>query len=110
MAVVYLVTEDRVEIERVFNPGDAVSIGSAPGASLLVPTWRGSTHLLLDGERFLHLGPGMRLHMCHDEGEDRLEGTYEELLAVGTAFPLHVNVSKLNMKVQEGISVFVKFI
>ena len=52
----------------------------------------------------------MRLHICHDHGEDRVVGTFEELSASGMTFPLRLTVSKLNIKVREGISVFAKYV
>jgi hypothetical protein len=52
----------------------------------------------------------MRLHMCHDDGEDRVMGTFEELSAGGVTFPLRLTVSKLNIKVREGVTVLAKYL
>ena len=62
---------------------------------------------------FLHLASGMRMHVCHDDGEDRVpsaamsidgEDTFEELSARGMTFPLRLEVSKLDIRVRPGVS------
>jgi hypothetical protein len=52
----------------------------------------------------------MRLHMCHDEGADRVQGTFEELSAPGMTFPSRITVSKLNITVRKGVAVFAPYI
>jgi hypothetical protein len=103
---VYVAKEDRVVAERVFEPGADVTLGGDAEAGLVIPGWVGPPLGLFTNGVLLHLEPGMRLHMCHDEGEDRVQGTFEELSARGILFPLRVTVSKLNIKVREGIAVF----
>jgi hypothetical protein len=48
--------------------------------------------------------------MCHDRGEDRIQGTFEDLVDAGIAFPLRVTVSKLNIRIREGIAVFAHYV
>src|ERR1700691_1730045 len=76
--------EERIVAEGTFEPGSDISLGlSSPEATLAVPGWTGRDLLLLSDGVSLHLGPGMRVVMCHDNGEDRIEGTFEELSARG---------------------------
>jgi hypothetical protein len=107
---VYSRLEDRVVAEKIFGPGSDVTIGGDSTASLIVPGWEGPPLRLLSAGINLHLEPGMRLHMCNDQGENRVLGTFEELAAGGVSFPLRITVSKLNIGVRDGISVFVKYL
>jgi hypothetical protein len=52
----------------------------------------------------------MRVNMCGDDGEDRIVGTYEELLARGVTFPITIALRRMNIRVTEGLSVFAKYI
>lgn len=107
---VYVASENRIVVERIFSPGANVTVGNDERAELVVPTWVGPPLCVLSDGVNLHLGPGMRLIMCHDEGEDRVDGTFDELTASGMTFPLRITVSKLNIKVREGVSVFAQYV
>jgi hypothetical protein len=95
--------------ERILEPGADVSLGGDERATLVVPDWFDPPQLVIEGTR-LHLEPGMRVNMCHDQGEDHVVGTFEELTAAGLTFPLEIIVSKLNITVRPNISLFVKFL
>lgn len=96
-----------IVVERTFDAGADISLGGE-AAGLVVPGWTGPTVLLMTGGNLLHLEPGMRLHMCHDNGEDRVVGTFEELAAKGITSPIQITVSKLNIRVR--ISVFTHYL
>jgi hypothetical protein len=96
--------------EQLFEPGDDVLIGMDANAKLVVPGWIGQSLLLISKGAFLHLEPGMRLHMCNEGGLDRVVGTFEDLVADGMVFPIRINVTMLNVRVRDGISVFVKYL
>ena len=48
--------------------------------------------------------------MCHDDGEDRVVGEFDELIAQGLTLPIRIKVSKLNIRVRKGLSVFAKYL
>jgi hypothetical protein len=96
--------------ERIFEAGEDITLGGDATAGLAVPGWTGPSVLLIEGGDVLELEPGMRLHMCHDHGEDRVEGTFEELVAMGVSLPIRINVSKLNIRVRDDISVFAYYL
>lgn len=106
----YVAEENRIVTERIFVAGSDVTLGRDADAGLVVSGWSGPPLRLISEGVLLHLEPGMRLHMCHDRGEDRVQGTFEELIARGVVFPLRVTVSKLNIRVREGTSVFAKYL
>jgi hypothetical protein len=93
--------------EGMFLPGAEVVLGADKSAGLVVPGWSGPTVLLISRGTHLHLGPEMRLLMCDEAGGHRVCGEFEELQQ-GMRFPLEIPVSRLNVRVQEGVSVFVE--
>ena len=107
------VSQDAVLVtEKVFDAGADVTIGGDESAALVVAGWAGPTLLLILGEdRLLHLQPGMRLIMCNDDGSERVDGEFEELVAKGMVPPLQITVrSRLNIRVRKGISVFAHYL
>jgi hypothetical protein len=109
-ACAYDNTKKRMVAETIVPCGEDLTVGSEPSARLVVPQWSGATLLVLSADHALHLAPGMRVHMCHDGGVDRVVGTYEDLVAKGFAFPLVVDVCRLNIRIREGMSVFAKYL
>lgn len=107
---VYSAQENRIVAERTFDAGADVTVGGDDSAPLVVPGWVGPPLCIFSNGVNLHLAPGMRLHMCHDEGEDRVQGTFEELTEAGMTFPLRVTVSKFNIRVREGFAVFAQYV
>jgi hypothetical protein len=103
---VYVAKENSLVVERTFDAGADVTVGADESAALVVPGWVGPSLCVFSKGVNLHLGPGMRLHLCHDEGEDRVHGTFEELTDAGFTFPLRLTVSKLNIRVRDGVAVF----
>jgi hypothetical protein len=106
----YSSSEARIVAEGTFEPGENVTLGGDATAALVVPGWEGRPLRLVSEGLNLHLAPGMRLNMCHDGGEDHVIGTFEELSARGFRFPLRITVSRLNIGVRPGISVFAKYL
>jgi hypothetical protein len=96
--------------EGTFGPGADLTLGADASAGLTVPGWEGGAVLLISEGTLLHLEPGMRLHMCGDGGEGRVKGTFEELAAQGMTSPIRITVSKVNILVREGISVYVNYL
>jgi hypothetical protein len=96
-------------LERTFDAGTDVWLGADTSAALFVRQWSGPNTLLISGGVLLHLAPGMRLIMCDEAGGHWVAGTFEELQENGMTWPLQIPVSRLNIRVQEGISVFVEF-
>lgn len=107
---VAVAVEGTLVAEKTFDAGTDVTIGTGPNAGLEVPGWRGPNVLLISAGVLLNLSPGMRLHMCDEAGDHRVVGTFDELAAMGLTFPLEVPVSRLNIAVQQGLSVFVVFV
>jgi hypothetical protein len=103
-------SDARIVAEGIFEPGDDVTLGAAASATLIVPEWEGPPLRLVSEGLYLHLAPGMRVNMCNDGGEDHVIGTFEELSARGFTFPLRITVSKLNISVRPGLSVFAKYL
>lgn len=99
-----------VVAKAILDAGADVTIGGDSAARLVVPGWSGPMLVLIAQGHLLHVGPGMRLHMCHDDGEDRVVGEFDELIAQGLSFPIAVSVSKLNIRVRKGLSVFAKYL
>jgi hypothetical protein len=52
----------------------------------------------------------MRINMCGDQGEDRIVGTYEELLAGGVSLPISIALRRMNIRVTQGLSIFAKYL
>jgi hypothetical protein len=109
-AAVYSNAAGGLIAERVFDPGSDVTIGTGPTDGLIVSAWVGPSLLLISRGILLHLQSGMRLNMCHDSGEDRVQGTFDELIAAGMTMPIRINVSRLNIALGNGMSVFAKYV
>lgn len=96
--------------KRIFDHGEDVTIGGDAGAALVVPGWSDGPLLLIAEGQLLHLAPGMRLHMCHDGGVDRVVGEYEELRASGIALPIPITVAMVNIRIRDGLSLFARYL
>ena len=99
--------------DHILAPRSVLSVGAeGSGADIELPGWTDERFVVISGDPspLLHLRPGMRVHMCHDEGEDRLVGTFEELVRRGVPIPVPIRVSKLNIGVAEGTSLFVHYL
>jgi hypothetical protein len=90
-------------------PGTDVVLGSDSIATVIVSDWTGSSLTLVRAGRWLELGPGMNVHACHDQGEDRLVGSFEELHDLGLSSPIYMNVSRYNIHVADDLSVLIEF-
>jgi hypothetical protein len=55
---VYVASEERIVIEKIFAPGADVTIGGDERATLLVPGWAGPPMFVFSDALNLHLGPG----------------------------------------------------
>lgn len=97
-------------VQHLLAPGADVVFGSGASVLFAVPGWLGPDLRLVSRGRWLALGPGMSLIACHETGEDRMEGAFEELQAAGVPFPLFVNVSRLNVRVKEGLAVLMDYV
>lgn len=98
------------EIVEHLLPADANIIFGAGGPGVIpVPGWAGPDHCVISRGRWLALGPGMSVIMCHDSGEDRVDGTFEELSRAGLSFPHYINVSRLNIRVQNGVVMLMEY-
>lgn len=95
--------------ELVLPPGEDVTIGQLGEATVSVPGWHTPPVRLVTGE-LLHLAPGMRVNMCGDSGEDRIVGTYDELLAAGITIPIPLCGRRVNVLIRAGVSVFTKYV
>lgn len=95
--------------ELVLPAGEDVTIGQLGEATVSVPGWHTPPVRLVTGE-LLHLAPGMRVNMCRDGGEDRVVGTYDELVAAGVGMPIPIGGRKVNVLLRDGVSVFVKYV
>ena len=100
----------RIVAKRIFEPGDDVTIGGDARSAIVLPGWSDGPLLLIAEGHLLHLAPGMRLHMCHDGGVDRVVGEYEELLASGLVLPIPITVAMLNIRVRDGLSLFARYL
>jgi hypothetical protein len=107
---VFLHGQDTVVAQGVFDPGTEIVLGKDSRSNVVVPDWSGSPLWLISAGRFLNLKRGMHVLMCHDDGSHRLEGSVEELGAMGIKFPVELSVSKLNIRIREGLSVFVHYL
>lgn len=95
--------------ELVLPLGEDVTIGQLGEATVSVPGWHTPPVRLVTGEH-LHLAPGMRVNMSRDGGEDRIVGTYDELLAAGVVMPIPIEGRRINVLLRAGVSVFVKYV
>jgi hypothetical protein len=96
-------------IEHVVAPAADVVFSAGGPVVFAVPGWTGPDLCLISRGRWLALGPGMSLIMCHETGEDRMEGTFEELSAAGVTFPHFINVSRLNIRVKQGLAMLMEY-
>lgn len=107
---VYLKSIESFAVNTVLAPGTDVTLAATAAEGLAVPGWSGPPLLVVSAGTLLHLGPGMHLIMCDEEGGRRVTGEFEELQSAGMIFPLTVPVSRLNIRVREGISVLLEFV
>jgi hypothetical protein len=96
-------------VEQLLPPDANIVFGAGGADVVTVPGWTDPHLCLLSRGRWLALGPGMSLIMCHESGEDRMEGTFEELSQAGVSFPLYINVSRLNIRVQKGVVMLMEY-
>lgn len=96
--------------DGIFPSGSDLVAGRGEGATLVLPAWVGPNALVLERGHLLHMRPGMRVNMCHDGGVDRVMGTYEELEAQRMTLPIEVIVGGANIRIQAGLSLFVKYL
>lgn len=91
--------------EAVLPSGADVVLGGETSATVMVPGWHGAELSLVEKGEWIVLGSGMGIHACHDRGEDRIEATYEELVAAGVQFPMRMSVSRYNLRIRDGLRV-----
>jgi len=96
-------------VEQVLPPDANVVFGAGGPGVITVPGWTGPDLCVISQGRSLALGVGMSLIMCHETGEDRMEGSFEELSQAGVSFPLYINVSRLNIRVQKGVVMLMEY-
>lgn len=96
-------------VDHILGPDADIVFGTGGPGVLAVPGWTGPDLRVISQGRWLTLGPGMRVIMCHETGEDRMEGEYEELVAGGVSFPVHINVSRLNVRVRQGVVMLMEY-
>jgi hypothetical protein len=101
---------DGLAVNTILDPGSDVTLAADETAGLAVPGWSEPPLVLISGGTLLNLGPGMRLIMCDEAGGRRVAGEFEELCASGMSFPMPVLVSRLNIRVRKGASVFVELV
>jgi hypothetical protein len=82
-------------VEQLLPPDANIVFGGGGAGVLTVRGWTAVAGW--------YWAPGMSVIMCHESGEDRMEGTFEELTQAGVSFPLHINVSRLNIRVRAGV-------
>lgn len=109
-AGVFDAAQARVVAKKLFPSGSDIVLSGLAGHGLVISDWPGPDLLLVSSGHLLQLSPGMRLHMCHDQGEDRIVGEFDELVARGLVLPLRINVSKVNVRVRGRLSVFLKYL
>lgn len=97
-------------VERVLPPNADIVFGAGGPGVIAVARWSGENHLLISCGRWLMLGPGMSVIMCHESGEGRVDGTYDELVREGMSFPAYINVSRLNIRVRPGVVMLMEYI
>lgn len=95
--------------DHVLAAGSDLIFGVRAAGVFAVPGWTGSDLCLISRGRWLALGAGMTIHMCHDDGEDRMQGSFEELSQAGVSFPLYINVSRLNIRVNGLVSLLMEY-
>jgi hypothetical protein len=104
-----VVDPDAIAEQRLLAPDSNITFGTSGADVITVPGWSGPEVQLISNGRWLALGPGMSLTMCHDAGEDRMEGSFEELSQAGVTFPLFINVSRLNIRVRKGVVMLMEY-
>jgi hypothetical protein len=97
-------------VDKVFDAGADVTLGTDLAAALVVSGWREPNTLLISKGVSLHLAPGMRLIMCNEVGGNRVAGTFEELQAAGITSPIQIPVSRLTVQLRGIASVFIHFL
>lgn len=96
-------------VEHLLPPDANIVFGAGGPGVITVPGWTGPDLCVISRGRWLALGPGMSLIMCHETGEERMDGSFEELSQAGVSFPLHINVSRLNIRVQKGVVMLMEY-
>ena len=105
-----LVARGEIVTELIAAGGTDVTLGAGDDALLRVPGWEGPNLLLIAHGRWLHLARGMSMLMGEPGFMARDGGTYDELEARGTQFPMYINVAMLNLRPREGVTVLVKYL
>lgn len=98
-----------INTTRLPEGSDVVLGKPAPGV-LAVREWTAPPVRLIEAGRHLMLGPGMRLIAVHEDGSDRMEGSFEELKAAGVSMPIFVNVSRLNIRVNALVTILIEYV
>ncbi len=96
--------------QAICPPGSDVLVGDEAEATVRVPGWPGPMLTIISHGRTLNLVAGMQLHMCHDDGENRAVGSYEELVNAGTNMPIQISCSKLNIAMNDEVVIYVMYL
>jgi hypothetical protein len=107
---VYLLSHNALVVNTILDPGTDIALAADETAGLRIPDWSEPPLVLISGGSLLHLGPGMRLIMCDEQGGRRVTGEFEELRRLGMSFPMPVPVSRLNIRARTGVTVLVEFV
>lgn len=107
---VTITCNSKVVARATFASGSDLTIGRGSTAVLAIPEWKGEDLMLVSAGHILHLQSGMRLHMCHDNGEDRVKGSFEELVTAGFTFPMPIPVSKVNVSINDNVSFYALYL
>jgi hypothetical protein len=97
-------------VDKVFDAGSDVTLGTDLAAALVIPGWREPNTLLISKGVHLHLAAGMRLNTCDELGGNHVVGTFEELQAAGITSPIQIPVSRLTVQLRGIASVFIHFL
>ena len=108
---VYDISRAVIVFTAEFAPGSTVCIGADPSSDVVVDRNYGiQRHELIVRGDSINLDPQMRLHMCGEHGEDRVRGSYDELVASGIAMPIAA-CSRVNVTLRSGsLAVFMKYV
>jgi hypothetical protein len=110
-AGVYIRAEDAIVCERRLDAHADIRIGrEEDGAELYCAVWAGPPQLLFSADGMLRLAPGMRVNMCGLDGDMRVVGTYEELVASGLTMPIPILGRRMNVRVREGNTVLTEHV
>ncbi len=101
---------DRVVVKLILPAGSDITLGGGEDATLRVPAWDEAPIRLLASGHQLHMEPGMRVHMCHDDGEARVQVDFDGLEQRGLCTPLTITVSKVNVTLPSGRVVYLKYL